>query len=158
MDLSSGSGRGSTDIRSIARAVSLFRPARRVEAPDGRSWELYVYRVRLPRWQSDDYSVPTEADSTGGIVTFVVELPLFVVTQVLVPLGRMLVRLPSAVARGLRSDVVTIEAVTFWPSREELAWTAQRRDAARVLEEIAAELAQGRIARPARAVFRGALR
>jgi hypothetical protein len=29
--------------------VSVFRPARRVTGPDGREWEIYAYRIRLPQ-------------------------------------------------------------------------------------------------------------
>jgi hypothetical protein len=29
--------------------VSVFRPTRRVTGPDGRAWEIYAYRLRLPQ-------------------------------------------------------------------------------------------------------------
>jgi hypothetical protein len=29
--------------------VSVFRPAARTNDPDGREWEIYAYRIKLPR-------------------------------------------------------------------------------------------------------------
>ncbi|MGH2933411.1 MAG: hypothetical protein ACRDL2_02715 [Gaiellaceae bacterium] len=139
--------------------MSLFRPARTVTSPSGDYWELYVSKTTLPAWKG-----PDSDDIVGPRVTpsllDVFELPLVVLASLwanlLVPLARMLVLLPISVVRGHRSRAVRIEAMKTFPQREVLLWTTTDVHAPRVLDEIAAGLAQGKVVHPEGAVYAGA--
>ena len=140
--------------------MSLFRPAKTVTSPSGDYWELYVSKTSLPPWKGSDSDDVIGPGGTGAIGIGLVELPLavvaFVWANLVVPLTRLLVLLPVAVVRGHRSRAVRIEAVKNFPRREVLLWSTTDVHAARVLDEIAAGLAQGKVARPEGAVYAGA--
>jgi hypothetical protein len=131
-----------------------------VTAPDGVEWELYLSRFDLPAWRPAAYD-GLAATGDGGVGTpadllfVVLEIPLFLLKQILLPLGRLLVDLPSAVLRARRSATVTVEAVCFWPRKVSLVWTAAREDANLVLGQVAAALARGEEPRPRDARFVG---
>ena len=80
----------------------------------------------------------------------------FLWANLLVPLARVAVLLPVAVARDRRSRAVRIEAVTTFPHRQVLLWTTTDAYRQRVLDEILAGLAQGRVVQPEGAVYSGA--
>jgi hypothetical protein len=84
--------------------VSMFRPARKLIAPDGNEWEVYVSRRLVRRSQA---------------------------------------------------GTVRIKAVTYFPRRESLLWTASVDHADRVLHQIAVGLEAGDIARPLGGVYVG---
>jgi hypothetical protein len=132
--------------------MGLLRPARKVTTANGDYWELYVSKTALPAWKGSD------ADALGWDGDFV-ELPLAMVAalwaNVIFPLVRTLALLPVAVVRGRRSHAVRIEAVQTFPQRQVLLWTTTDVHRERVLDEIAAGLAQGKIARPAGCVYSG---
>jgi hypothetical protein len=143
--------------------VSLLRPARTVSAPDGRRWEIYVSRFAPPRWTPGDYD--SLADDYGGIPVFafarvlvllvLIEIPLFLVHNILLPLLRWLVTLPFAVVRGHRSGRIRVEAVSFFPWEESHLWTTTRDHVANVVEQVAAGLERGEVSKPLGAVFEG---
>ena len=140
--------------------VSIFSPSRRVTAPDGVEWELYVSRFDLPAWRPARYDgFAAMGDGGSGtpadVVFFVLEIPVFVFKQILLPLGRLLVDLPSAAVRARRSATVTVEAICFWPRKVSLVWTTAPDDAAVVLSRVAAALARGETPQPPDARFVG---
>jgi hypothetical protein len=141
-------------------AVSIFRPARTVTAPDGVEWELYASRFALPPWRPAKYSGSSVLAGGGwgspaDLLFFVLELPLFVVKEILVPVGRMLRDLPAAALQARHARTVTVEAICFWPRKVSLVWTAPPQHTDRVLSQVAAALARGEEARPLGATFVG---
>ncbi len=101
--------------------MSFLRPARKVTAPDGRAWEIYVSRFSPP---------------SGS--------PL-----------RLLLTFPRTLARGLRSEELRVEAVSFHPWPESHLWLTSRDHLGRVVEQVAAGLEAGQVAQPVGARFRG---
>jgi hypothetical protein len=131
--------------------VGLFRPARTVTSPNGDYWELYVSKTALPSWRGSD----SDDITIDGLPDIPIAIAAALWANLLLPLGRMLALLPLAVVRGRRSRAVRIEAVKTFPTRQVLLWTTTDVHGARVLEEVAAGLAQGTIARPAGCVYAG---
>ena len=101
--------------------MSVFRPSARVRSPDGRDWELYVYRFEL----RDD------AADSGEPVRLVVRLVA------------RLVRASSALARALRTDDWTVEAITFMPQRQSYVWRTSKEHRGQVLAQVEGSLARG---------------
>lgn len=135
--------------------MSLFRPARTVTSPSGDYWELYVSKTALPAWRgSDADDIGFNARSGYGL-EFPLAVLAFLWANIVVPLSRFLVLLPVAVVRGRRSRAVRIEALKTFPQREVLLWTTTDGHAPRVLDEIAAGLAQGKVVRPVGSVYTG---
>lgn len=97
--------------------MSVFRPAVRVTAPDGREWEIYAYKLRLQPARS------------AGTVRF----------RAL----RRLLELAVAAAGSLRSDMWTIEALSFLPQPQRCAWTTTREFRGQVLAQVEGRLAGG---------------
>jgi hypothetical protein len=60
--------------------------------------------------------------------------------------------LPARLARRLRPGDLRVEAITFLPRREGYLWTTNGDHLDRVVEQIAAGLAAGELARPLGAV------
>jgi hypothetical protein len=135
--------------------VSLFRAAASVTSPSGDYWELYVSKTALPAWRESNDDDAFDATDLG-----VVAIPLMLLSalwaNLLLPLMRALVLLPVAVVRGRRSRAVRIEAVKTWPHREVLLWTTTDGNRQRVLDEIVAGLAEGKVVQPEGAVYSGA--
>lgn len=140
--------------------MGLFRPAATVSSPTGDYWELYVSKTALPAWKR------TNADDAGS-VDMIEEFGFFAIPLMLLtflwanlvwPLLRVVFLLPFAVARGRRSRAVRIEAVKTFPRREVLLWTTIDNNKKRVLQEIVAGLAQGKVVQPEGAVYSGAER
>ena len=126
-----------------------------VDAPDGRTWEVYVNHVRGPRWREWAYDeAPYEAvNATEGWL--VIEAVQFVVFGVVLPTISYVLRLPAAVVRSRRSRTWVVEAVSWWPHEERFQWWVDAGDRARVADEVVKGIAEGRWAQPAGAVFRG---
>lgn len=142
--------------------MSLFRATASVTSPSGDYWELYVSKVALPGWRgtdADDFGPGGPLSSTDSVLF---EIPLMIVAflwaNVLVPLARVAILLPAAIIRGRRSHAVRIEAVKTFPHREVLLWTTTDEGRQRVLDEIVAGLAQGKVVQPRGAVYSGAER
>jgi hypothetical protein len=138
--------------------VSVFKPSARTTGPDGRSWEIYAYKIKVG--DRDPFEPePLFDDSvlygTRGAVLFA---PLEAVWWLLSLIPRMLIGLfhvAVAAVRAVRSDVWTIEAVTFVPQRYSYAWTTTREYRGQVLAQVEGGLAQGDIPRPRNATFVG---
>ena len=116
-------------------------------------------KTALPAWKEGDYA---GHDLTGDPVFdrfALLELPFMLVgflwSSILLPLLRFVLVLPFAVVKGRRSRAVRIEAVTAFPVREVLLWTTTDGQVDGVLDEIAAGLAEGKVARPVGAVYSG---
>ena len=104
--------------------MSVFRPSARVTAPDGTKWEIYAYRIRL--------GVPSSR--RRGL--------------------RLLAAgwsLPGAAIRSLRSDVWTVEAVTWDAHRRSIAWRTTGEFRGQVLAQVEGQLARGEPPVPRRA-------
>jgi hypothetical protein len=144
-------------IRCKPARVSIFSPQRKVTAPDGVEWEIYVSRFSLPQWRPATYEgfASSGSGTPADLVFFVLEIPLFVFKQIMLPLGRLVVELPSSVLRARRTTEVTVEAVCFWPRKVSIAWTAMPDDAALVVSRVAAALARGEEPLPPDARFLG---
>jgi hypothetical protein len=140
--------------------MGLFRAARTVTSPDGDYWELYVSKTALPAWKVGDSDDAVDLSTYGSGAMDLLDLPVMLVmffwSSLLRPLLRVCFLLPIAVVRGRRSRAVRIEAVKTFPQRQVLLWTTTDIHRARVLDEIAAGLAQGKIAQPDGAVYSGA--
>lgn len=134
--------------------MSLFRPARKLVGPDGIEWEVYVSRYEPPRWRSNDhYDGFVLARPYAAIET---ESPLaYLWNQMLRPLLLLPIELARVAAKGSRSRVVRIEAITYYPRRESLLWTTTTDHAERVLRQISAGLEAGDVVRPLGGVFVG---
>ena len=136
-----------------------FRPARTVADPGGRSWEIYVTRVRLPPWRrqaGDGVDVPARV--VGGrafLVIGPVALLLALVEEIVLPLACALVELPLALVRGAGARERRIEAVTHWPHRQVYVWTTTSQQLDRVLAEVAGGLERGEVRQPRGAQFGG---
>jgi hypothetical protein len=138
--------------------VSVFRPSARATAPDGRSWEIYAYRINVrdrapyePGSFADDRMV---YDGRGVVVFGLLEAVWWLLS--LVP--RLLVHLfdiAVAAVRAIGSDEWTVEAVTWMPQRESYRWTTTREYRGQVLAQIEAGLSQGDIPRPRNAIYGG---
>jgi len=134
--------------------MGLFRPARTVTSPTGDYWELYASKTAVPRWRERDYDDPLLFPQ-AAFVALPLMLLAFLWWSVVVPVARMAVLLPIAVARGRRSRAVRIEAVTNYPEREVLLWTTTDDQLDGVLDSIVAGLAEGKIVQPLGAVYSG---
>lgn len=84
-----------------------------------------------------------------------VDGPGGLVTQVLWPALRVVVTLPYTAGRALTARTRTVEAIAFYPHETRYAWTTTPAEVGRVVDEVAAALAAGRIARPAGAAYLG---
>lgn len=122
------------------------------------TWEIYVTRSPAPGWTPLDYDVPIRSGSSASIVWLILEIPVFLVSAILVPAVLFILRLPAALVRSRRSKVWSIEAVTWWPREQRLRWSTPRDQHVRVLQEIAAGISEGHIVQPAGAVFHGEAR
>jgi hypothetical protein len=106
--------------------VSVFRPAVRVTGPDRAEWEIYAYRVGLPRRRR----------GVRAVVAALWELP-------------------RSIRRALASDEWTIEAVTWHPHRTSYRWRTTREFRGHVLAQIQGQLARGEAPRPRHATYLG---
>jgi hypothetical protein len=106
--------------------VSVFRPAVRVTAPDGREWEIYAYKLPLRNLLHQ----PRSNESATRFRTLRVAV-------------RRVRELAVAVTRSLGSDTWTIEALTFLPQKQSYAWTTTREFRGQVLAQVEGRLAGG---------------
>lgn len=124
--------------------MSVFRPAVRLTAPDGREWEIYAYKIAMgerAEWDTD--VVDVEGVYSPAVAEFAL-LNAVVWLVMLVP--RLLVRVVDAgvAALGsLRSDEWTIEAITFMPQRQSYVWRTTSEYRGQVLAQVEGNLARG---------------
>ena len=128
-----------------------------IVAPDGTRWELYVVRYELPRWRPSDYEDAQAPSSSqpAGLVFIAANAVLSLVSDLLLPLLRMLVTMPFTLMRSSRSSRRRIEALTFWPHEERYVWETDAADVELVVAEIAAGLEHGTFAQPSEADYLG---
>ncbi|HEY5059120.1 MAG TPA: hypothetical protein VII51_08875 [Gaiellaceae bacterium] len=132
--------------------MSVFRATARTTDPDGREWEIYAYRIALPRrgpvepWVDDI----TPGDSRGYLLAF----PFVLAGAVARALVR-LVDIPVAATRALRSKEWTVEAITYGPHRESHSWKTTAEFRGQVLASVEGSLANGHFPRPPNARFLG---
>lgn len=129
--------------------MSLFRPTRTIRARDGTDWEIYVYRVS-PVWRPFEL-----ADELGGfgwktsvftdLPLAILELPLVLLGQVILPLVYALLRYPFDLLRWRRSRLYHVEAVAYFPREISHKWRTCGTDREAVVAQLAAALADGRI-------------
>jgi hypothetical protein len=131
--------------------MSVFRPSARVTDPHGRAWEIYAFRLKLPKRGSldplvsdDDYLEPR------GLV---LALPFLLVSALVRGLVRLLVDIPLAGIRAMRSDEWTIEAVSWAPFRTSYTWTTTREHLGQVLAQVEGGIARGEKPQPRNAQF-----
>jgi hypothetical protein len=138
--------------------VSVFRPSARATAPDGRSWEIYAYKInvrdRAPYEPEPFTNDPTMYAGRETVVFGLLEGVWWLLS--LVP--RLLVHLFDigvAAVRAIGSDEWTVEAVTWMPQRQSYRWTTTREYRGQVLAQVEAGLAQGDVPRPRNAIYTG---
>lgn len=123
--------------------------ASRVVAPDGRTWHVRAFRVRLPPWRQVDIAMGNGDTDLFAVAVFLVTMPF---TMLLIPLAAALVELPGAVAKAMFSSDAWVEAASYNPREERMLWRTSRADAAAVRADVAAQLSAGAAQpRPARA-------
>lgn len=118
-------------------------------------------RFEPPAWKPAPYS--SAADDYGGafyaarlmILFVVIEIPLFIVLCLVVPLLRFVVLMPWTIVRGLRSQRLRVEAVTFYPWHESHLWFTNRDHVDEVVRQVARGFTMGDVAQPLGADFRG---
>ena len=132
-----------------------FAPARVVKAPDGCEWEIYIYRLQPPSWQTTDHEPPPPALGGAALIFGIFDVFLTLIDDILLPLLRLLVTAPMALIRSAGSRQRRIVALTLWPHEERYVWEADAEDAALVADEVADALERGTFAQPAHAIFRG---
>ena len=133
--------------------MSSFRPSARTTGPDGRDWEIYAYKVRLPdRRQPDPDTDAWEIPSRGGWLQTPIDGVAYILSWVPRLLLRALWDLPIAAARALRSDEWTIEAVSWAPYPVRHRWTVASAYKGQVLASVEGQLARGEHPRPRNAM------
>ena len=100
--------------------MSVFRPAVRVQDPDGREWEIYAYKLDVTLQLGDARLLRRAARAVQG--------SLF------------------GALRSLRSDQWTIEAICFVP-RESYTWRTTREFKGQVIARVEGSLARGDVPR-----------
>ena len=96
--------------------MSAFRPVARTTGPDGREWEIYAYRFRMPAL-------------------------------------RRIRELPGAVLRALRTNIWTVEAVTFGPHHERHRWRTTAQYKGQVLAQVEGSISRGDFPVPRHAAY-----
>jgi hypothetical protein len=137
--------------------VSVFRPAVRLTAPDGRGWELYCYRLKLPNRRRDELGFDPDLPSARGqAVGELLDGVFWLPGRVLRLLELLLWEAPVAGLRALGSDEWTIEAITWQPHRTSYRWRTSGEFRGHVLAQVEGQLARGETPRPRHATFVGA--
>ena len=135
----------------------MFRPQARVTGPDGREWELYAYRIRLPEHDGPESELDPElgaprADVLAGALDGVLWLVGGLVRLVRLALWDA----PRAGLAARRSDEWTIEAVTWEPRRSAYTWRTTSEYRGHVLAQVEGQLARGEVPKPRHATYLGA--
>ena len=121
--------------------MSVFRPTVRVSAPDGTQWEIYAYKLQVGdrrEWNTELVDAEVSPAAAGALLNAVIWILM------LVP--RLIVRLCDvavAAVRAAASDEWTIEAITFMPQRQSIAWTTTTEHKGQVLAQVEGSLARG---------------
>lgn len=129
--------------------MGLLRPSRRVTSQSGDEWEIYVSKTALPAWRGSD----SDDMSIEGLPDIPIAIVAALWANVIVPLhaSSCSCRSPPCAAVAL----ARCASVTSFPHRQVLLWTTTDVHLARVVDEIAAGLARGTVARPEGAYYSG---
>lgn len=106
--------------------MSVFRPAARTVAPDGREWEIYTYKLRR---------APRPVGERRRRL-------------------RRLAEVASGALRALASDEWTVEAVSWAPYPLAHKWSTTREYRGQVLAQVEGSLERGQIPHPRNAFQR----
>ena len=118
--------------------------------PNGRAWEIYAFRIKLPERGPLD---PLVFDDYVDPRSLVLAVPFLVVAGLARGFVRLFVDIPVAAVRALRGDEWTIEAVSWAPFKATCTWTTTREHRGQVLAQIEGGLARGESPRPRNARF-----
>jgi hypothetical protein len=102
-------------------------------------WAVTVSRFRAPKWRESDY----EPDHDADWLLLILEHAYAIVVWFVVPTLVAIVELPVALARSLFSSRRWIEARSNDLSPIVALWSADRRDARHVADELAESLLSG---------------
>jgi hypothetical protein len=129
--------------------VSSLRPTRRIHGPDGREWEIYVYKLHLPHRPAPDPTpfvmgptlqgagISALLDGIGYIVAWIPRLLL-----------RVFVDLPAAAVRAARADEWIVEAISWAPFRTSYKWSTSGEVRRQVVALVEGALANGETPHP----------
>jgi hypothetical protein len=133
----------------------MFRPFARVTDPHGREWEIYASKLAMPRRRPPDPMSEGLATADPRIEVLFAPLDGIVYLLSFVPrlLLRLFVDLPIAAIRAARSDMWTIEAISWAPFRASYTWTTTREHRGQVLAQVEGGLARGETPHPRNAQF-----
>jgi hypothetical protein len=82
-------------------------------------------------------------------------IPVMVVLEIVLGLLKLIALIPLSLAGVALRRQLRVEAITEYPMRQTYVWTVEKPALARVLDEIAAGLEQGSVARPDDARYLG---
>jgi hypothetical protein len=135
--------------RWYVSSVSSLRPTRRLHGPDGREWEIYVYKLRLPHRPAPD---PAPFDLGPSLQGAGVSALLDGIVYVLAWIPRLLVRvfidLPAAAFRAARADEWIVEAISWAPFRASYKWSTTGELRRQVVALVEGALASGETPHP----------
>jgi hypothetical protein len=106
--------------------------------------------MKLPERGSLDPLVPDDFTEPRAMV---LALPFLLVSALFRGLVRLLVDIPLAGIRALRSDEWTIEAISWAPFRTSYTWTTTREYRGQVLAQVEGGIARGEKPQPRNAQF-----
>jgi hypothetical protein len=104
--------------------VSSLRPSRRFHGPDGREWEIYVYKVHLRARPAPDPTPLVMGPSLHGAgIAALLDGIAYIVAWIPHLLVRVVVDLPAAAFRSARTDEWIVEAISWAPFRSSYKWS-----------------------------------
>ena len=127
---------------------------RTVRAPDGARWEVSASRLVSPKWRPGGLNPSLMGVRAGP---FLDEGPLSAIFNgMLMPMARYMFELPGAIARGRSSQVIWIEAKSYYPVQESYFWRTSADHVVAAVEDIASGLKAGEtVPRSMRASYHG---
>ena len=132
-----------------ASSVSSFRPTRRIRGPDGREWEIYVYKVHLPPRPAPDPAPFVMGPSLQGAgISALLDGIAYVVAWIPRIVVRVFVDLPAAALRAARSDEWIVEAISWAPFRASYKWSTKAESRKQIVALVEGALAGGETPHP----------
>ena len=129
--------------------MSVFRASARTRSPGGREWEIYVYKLQLPdRGTPDPAPFDLGPSLQGAGVSALLDGIAYVAAWVPRLLIRLVVDLPLALVRALRSDEWVVEAISWAPFRSSYKWSIESEARGQVVALVVGALARGETPRP----------
>jgi len=127
---------------------------RRVQAPDGTEWEIAASKLISPQWRPGAEDQGMFVMSRGVLFG---EGPLSAIFNAMVlPMFRYMVELPAAIAKGRSSQVIWIEAKSYYPVHEAYYWRTSKDHVTAAIDDIANGLQAGEtVPRTMRAAYHG---